>query len=286
MVRQELAASHQKGTRMTSVNTNPSALAALRNLQAVEFSLSKTQDRISTGLRVSSPLDDAADFAIAQGLRADISAFTAVQQSLSVGSGISSVAVAGATSISNLLESINTTAISATNPANTSDQQSILSSTFTSQLAQLATFISNASYKGRNLLSAGSASIAVTSTISGGQLTLNSASLLSTVSTALTGGIASTSQALSLLTTITAQQLVIGSALGTLGANQSNINFLTTFVQSLSDATTTGLGALVDADLAAESAKLTALQVQQQLAIQSLSIANQAPQTVLKLFSG
>jgi len=269
---------------MISVLTNPSAIAALRNLQTVGFNLQKTQNRVSTGLKVSSPFDDAADFAIAQGLRADIAAFGSVQQSLGSGTGLASVAAAGATAISNLLQNINSTVVSATDAANTTTQQSILAATFTSQLQQLATFVSNASYKGRNLISANSANVSLTSTITGGQLTLTNASVLSQVSAALTGGVATTAAALSLLSTLTAQQVIVGTALGTLGANQGNINFLTTFVQSLSDATSTGLGSLVDADLAAESAKLTALQVQQQLSIQSLAIANQTPQAILKLF--
>jgi flagellin len=270
---------------MTSVITNPGAITALRNLQLINYNLAAAQNQISTGLRVSSAFDDPGVFAIAQGLRSDVTAFTAVQGSLGSGTGIASVAVAAATSLSNLLGTINTTAISATNPSNTSSQQSILASSFTTQLSQLATLISNATYNGRNLISAGSTNVAVTSSISGGQLTLGAASALSQVSSQLSGGIATTTAALSLLSTIQAQQLIVGSALGSLGANQTNINFLTTFVQSLSDATTTGLGALVDANLAQESAKLSALQVQQQLAVSSLNIANQRPSTILKLFA-
>src|ERR1041385_7522698 len=102
---------------MTPAITNPSGIVALRNLQIVSFNLTQTQNRVSTGLRVSSPLDDAGVFAIAQGLRSDITAFTAVQGSLGSGSGIAGVAVAAATAISGLLATINTTAISASNPS-------------------------------------------------------------------------------------------------------------------------------------------------------------------------
>src|SRR5277367_6249920 len=143
---------------MTSVNTNVGAQVALQDLNTVQFNLSNTQNQISTGLRITSPIDDAADFAIAQGLRSNIQAFTAVQQSLSSATGILSVAIAGATSVSNLLATVQNTAIQASNPSNTSAQQSILSNDFTSQLNQLNTFISNAVYNGLNLLSAGAAS--------------------------------------------------------------------------------------------------------------------------------
>ncbi len=269
---------------MTSINTNIGAMVALSNLDGTQSALNKVQDRVSTGLKVIGPQDDASDFSIAQGIRSDLKSFDAVQQSLSAGTGIIQTAIAGATSVSNLVSQIKAKAIEASNPANTANQQSILANDFNAMISQLNTFISNAVYNGRNLLSAGSVSVSITSTISGGQLTLNSASSLAGVSTTLSSGVATTAAALSLLSTIDAQQLVVGSVLGTLGANSNDLNFLTTFSKTLSDAVTQGLGALVDANLAQESAKLQALQVKQQLGVQSLSIANQRPQIILSLF--
>src|SRR6185437_14661471 len=167
---------------MTSVNTNVGALVALQNLQETQFNLNRTQNQVSTGLRVSSPIEDAADFAIAQGLRSNIAAYGTVQQSLASGTGVLSVAISGATSVSNLLASINSTAIEASNPSNTDSQQSILQSNFNAQIQQLNTFISNSVYNGLNLLSAGAQSVTITSTISGGQLSITAASTLSQVS--------------------------------------------------------------------------------------------------------
>jgi len=85
---------------MTSINTNTGALVALRNLSSTSYSLDVTQNRVSTGLRVTSPKEDASNFSIAQGLRADLKAFDAVQQGLSSGRGIVTAAIAGATSVS------------------------------------------------------------------------------------------------------------------------------------------------------------------------------------------
>lgn len=269
---------------MTSIRTNVGALVALQSLQSIQFNLIQSQNRIATGLRVNNPVDDPGSFAIAQGLRQNLKAFDAIQQSLSNGTGILSVAIAGATSVSNLLAQINTTAVSASSPVNTASQQSILAATFTSQLQQLNSFISNSVFNGLNLLSANSQSVTITSTISGGQLTISNGSSLAAITAALSSGVATTAAAVALLTAITAQQLVAGNVLGTLGASQSSINFLTTFAQTISNAVSQGLGALVDANLAQESAKLQALQVQQQLAVQSLSIANQQPQVLLTLF--
>jgi flagellin len=107
------------------------------------------------------------------------------------------------------------------------------------------------------------------------------------VSAQLSGGVGTTAGALALLSTIDAQQVVVGTTLGTLGSNSTSLNFLSTFTKTLSDAVTEGLGSLVDADLANESARLQAklcLQVKQQLGVQALGIANARPQTVLALF--
>jgi flagellin len=269
---------------MTSVNTNVGALVALSNLNQTNFDLTRTQNRISTGLKVVGAQDDASIFAIAQGLRADIKSFDAVQQSLSSGTGILSAAIAGTNSVSNLLADVKKKAIEASNPANTANQQSVLSADFTQMMAQLNTFVTNSVYNGRNLLSAGAQNVSITSTISGGQLTISNASTLSQVSTQLSGGVGTTAGALSLLSTIDAQSVIVGTALGTLGSNSTSLNFLSTFTKTLSDAVTEGLGALVDADLAKESATLQSLQVKQQLGVQALGIANARPQTVLSLF--
>src|SRR5258708_26172664 len=265
---------------MTSINTNIGAAVALGNLDHTQSQLSVTENRISTGLKVTGPQDDASDFSIAQGIRADLKAFDAVLQSLSSGEGIIQTAIAGVTSVSNLLATIRSKAIEASNPANTSGQQSILANDFGGLIAQLNTFISNSVYNGRNLLSAGSVSVSITSTISGGQIILKNASGLSGVSTALAGRVATTAAALALLTTVDAQELIVNDALGSFGSVATDI----TFTQSLSDAVTRGLGSLVDANLATESAKLQALQVGQQLGVQGLSIANQRPQIILSLF--
>ncbi len=269
---------------MGSINTNVGALIALRNLSFTNVGLDQTQDRVSTGYKVIGPKDDGSNFSIAQGLRSELKAFDAIQQSLSSGRGIVAAAIAGANSVSDLLGDIKKKVIESSNPANTAAQQSILSADFNAMIAQLNTFVSNAVYNGRNLVSEGSASVSITSTITGGQLTINNASGLGGVSSALSSGVATTAGALSLLTAITAQELIIGQALGSLGANAKDIEFLATFTKTLADAVTEGLGALVDADLAKESAKLQALQVKQQLGIQALSIANARPQTLLSLF--
>jgi len=76
----------------------------------------------------------------------------------------------------------------------------------------------------------------------------------------------------------------VNAALARLGTQSKALGIHTTFVSKLSDALETGIGNLVDADLARESARLQSLQVKQQLGIQALSIANQRPQAILSFF--
>ena len=268
-----------------SINTNVGAMVALRSLNAVNSDLSKTQDRISTGLKVIGAKDDASSFAIAQGIRAEIKSIFAVQQGLANGRGVSNVALAGATAISNLLIDLKETVIQGLNPGNTSEQQGILNSDFGELVGQVLNFIQNAEYNGRNLLQSGASNLNVISDTNGGTLTVRSQDLEGTVYSQLNvqnlTNISSASQALTQINTVINS---VNVALGQLGADARSLEFQDTFLVSILDATEEGLGSIVDADMAKESAKLQALQVKQQLAVQSLSIANAAPNILLGLF--
>jgi len=270
---------------MSSINTNNGAAVGVRNLNATNSLLERTQNRISTGKKVDSPVTDASVFSIAQGLSGDIKAFDAVQQSLSSGTGINAAAIAGATQISDLLGDLKAKAIQASNPGNTPEQQQILNADFQAGLQQINTIIGNATYNGRNLLSAGSQSVALTSTITGGQQTLGSAASIGGIPNALSAGVATVVDAQNMIGAVDAAVLLVGESLGTLGANQKSVDFQSSFAKTLQDAVTEGLGAMVDTDLAAEAAKLRALQVKQSLGGSTLNIANARPQTLLNLFN-
>jgi flagellin len=264
-----------------SVNTNIGALVALRNLNLTNETLRQTQDRVSTGLKVIGAKDDASSFAIAQGIRANLKAYQAVDQALANGKGIGDVAITGATQISNLLTDMKKKAIEGMNAGNTAAQQSILAADFAAMKTQFQTFVSNASYNGKNLLMSGATDAPVISTISGGTLTISSQSAIG----ALTfGALTSTTTASSALGEVEAAITAVGTALGDLGSDVNALKFQQLFNKQVADATTEGLGSIVDADLAEESAKLQALQVKQQLGVQALSIANAAPQILLSLF--
>jgi flagellin len=146
-------------------------------------------------------------------------------------------------------------------------------------------FIQNAEYNGRNLLQSGSVNLNVIADTSGGTMTVRAQDLEGTAYSQLNAqNLANTSAASATLTQINTVINTINTALGQLGADGRSVEFQDDFLGSILDATEEGLGSIVDADLAKESAKLQALQVKQQLAMQSLSIANASPQILLGLF--
>jgi len=268
-----------------SINTNPGALVALSNLNSINKNLDITQNRVATGLKVNNAVDDASNFAIAQGLRGDIKAFGAVSQGLANARGVTSVALTAATSISDLAGDIQKKITEGLNAGNTSEQQAILQTDFANLVAQVNTFISNAQFNGQNILSAGSVNLSAIANIDGSTLTLRQGSAIAGGSVTLAAqAIDTTANALTALSFISLFQGTINTVLGTLGADTRSLNFQDEFIESVADATEVGLGSVVDADLARESARLQALQVQQQLSTQSLNIANQRPSVLLSLF--
>jgi flagellin len=277
-----------------SINTNPGVFVALRTLNSVNRNLDTTQNRVSTGLKVAGALDDASNFAIAQGIRGELKAIGAVTQGLNNAKGIGKVALAGVTGLSNLLSNVRSKLTELSNEGITTQQRDILTNDFNALISQANNFLDNAVFNGVNLLdtAAVSTSVNTLSNLNGGTLTLTAQDLRTTVGDlqGLTPTDAATAQdALSNTASggtaeFTNLESVINTALGSLGAEVRALELQTQFLEQISDATEEGLGNIVDADLARESARLTSLQVQQQLSTQTLGIANQRPQSLLGLF--
>ena len=277
-----------------SINTNPGSFVALRTLNSVNRNLDTTQNRVSTGLKVAGALDDASNFAIAQGIRGELKAIGAVTQGLNNAKGIGKVALAGVTGLSNLLSNVRSKLTELSNEGITTQQRDILTNDFNALISQANNFLDNAVFNGVNLLdtAAVSTNVITLSNLNGGTLTLTAQDLRTTVGDlqGLTPTDAATAQdALSNTASggtaeFTNLESVINTALGSLGAEVRALELQTQFLEQISDATEEGLGNIVDADLARESARLTSLQVQQQLSTQTLGIANQRPQSLLGLF--
>ena len=245
-----------------SILTNPEALIALRNLERTNRSLAVTQNRVSTGLKVTGAIDDASNFAIAQGIRGDIKALGAVVQGLNNTKGIAKVAIAGTTSISDLLQTVRQKLTELSNEGITTTQRAILTDDFNQLLSQAANFIDNAVFNGVNMLDTAGASpdVNTLSNINGGTLTLSNQDLRTQVLSLAAATLTDAAAAQSVLATqfITLQS-VVNTALGSLGAEARALELQTAFLEEITDATEEGLGNIVDADMARESARLTAL---------------------------
>ena len=273
---------------MQSVNTNVGAMVALQNLNRTSNDLSTTQSRISTGLKVANAKDDGAAFAIAQSQRATVSSLDAVKDSLSRGSSVVDVSMSAGESVSDMLTQLKEKALAASDTSLDTTSRSALKNDFESIRDQITKTLSNATFNGINLVDGTNASIAAlanadgssTITVAGQDLSLggsiNSLATDATFSTA--------TSASNLLTTIDSSINNVSASLAKLGTSSKALENHATFVGKLQDSLTAGIGNLVDADMAKESAKLQALQTKQQLGIQALSIANQSTSTVLSLF--
>jgi flagellin len=271
---------------INSVASNPSALVALQNLNKITQSLATAQNRVSTGLKISSALDNGASFAIAQGIRGELKAITAVTQGLDNAKGVGKVALAGTTSVSDLLGDIRSKLTELSNAGVTTSQRALLSEDFNDLLTQAGDFITSAVFNGINLIDGTTTSITVLSNLTGGTLTVGASYNLASDTTSLAGvSVGSASSSLAVITSQFATlESSVNAALGGLGADVNSLEFQSSFLAAISDATEEGLAGIVDADMAREAARLTALQVQQQLAVQTLGIVNQAPLSLLSLF--
>ncbi len=274
-----------------SVHTNISAAIALQNLTRTNDRLGEVQGRISTGLKVQGAKDNAAIWAIAQGQRADVGALSAVKQSLDRATSIADVALSAGESVSDLLNQLKEKVVAAKDPSLKTQSRQLLDADFKALLKAIATQVSNAEFDGGNLLN-GSLTSGIKFLANGDAtsfITLSSKNLSlggAIVELTLSDSLLSLTGATQALTRLDDSITQLNAALGAIGAEAKQIQAHNTFVTKLIDTLDSGIGNLVDADLAKESARLQALQVQQQLGAQSLSIANQAPQIILSLFRG
>ncbi|MEE9453082.1 MAG: flagellin [Paracoccaceae bacterium] len=273
---------------MSSILTNNSAMVALQTLKSINGNLAKTQSEIATGKSVASAKDNSAVWAISKVMESDVSGFKAISSSLALGQSTVAVATAGAEQITNLLNSMKEKVVAATgenvdNAKITADVDEMKN--------QITSIINAAQFNGANLLNTAGGDITVLSSLdrdAGGVVT---ASNITVTSVDFQAGLdlstidVSTSAAAD--TSLAAMETLIQAAVdggAALGASQSRIEQQSDFVSKLTDAMKSGIGAMVDADMEEASARLQALQVQQQLGVQSLSIANQGAQSILSLF--
>ncbi len=267
-----------------SIITNVGAMVALQHLNLTNRKLEKTQLHITTGFRVNGPKDDAATFAIAQNMRGDIAGMGAVRTALANGEATLNVAVEAGRSVSDLLIEMKAKVVQANQQGLDSTSRSALHNDFDQMRLQIEEIVKSAEFNGTNLVDASATATSVLSTVDGSTISVTAQNLdittLAIQSLTLTTSVGSASA----LTVIDNAISSVSDKLATLGSVSKRIEIQGEFMTKLVDILKAGVGNLVDADMAAESAKLQALQIQQQLGVQSLSIANSGPQAILGLF--
>jgi len=274
---------------LNSVNTNTNAMSALQNLAATQGELATTQTRINTGLKVASAKDNGAIWAIAQNQRATSQSLDAVKDSLQRASSTVDVALSAGESVSDLLLQMKSKALAASDKTLDTNSRVALNDDFKSLRDQIQKAVDNADFNGANMVKASGATVSALANADGSQFITVAAQDLSLGSTALSGltttsSIGAQSTAASMIDTVNSAITSVSSALSKLGTGSKALSSHLTFVGKLQDSIDAGVGNLVDADLAKESAKLQALQTKQQLGVQALSIANQSSSILLGLF--
>src|SRR5215475_7280861 len=272
-----------------SVNTNTGAQVALQYLNQTQGQLDQTQSAINSGLKVASAKDDGAIYAIAQNQRGAVAGFQSVINSLNNGSSSIDVALSAGQSISDLLIQLKQQALSAADPSLDTASRQALNSDFTALRDQITTIVKNAVFNNFNLVDGSTNMVQALASADGTRRITTQAQNLSLggsiVTLASTATVSTQAKASALISVIQTSLTNVDSALAQLSSGAAKFSIQATFTQKLSDTLTSGLGNLVDANMAQESARLQSLQVKQQLGVQALSIANQAPQTILSLFN-
>ena len=277
-----------------SIQTNISALIALTNFEKASAELDNVSKIISTGLNITSSEDDSSNFSIAQGIQGEVKSIDAVIRGINNAKGIAKVAISGATAVSNLLQDIRQKVTEGANPANTAAQQVLIQNDYASLLQQMRQFMENSEFNGVNILIETNVpfntivgdvnDVAVLNDLQARSITLEGQRLDLSYALLLQEDINTPANASQTLTVLLQEERRVNNALASLGSNFRALEQQTEYLEILKDVTETGLGNIVGADMARDSAKLTSSQVQKELAAQTVSVANQNPQIFLGLF--
>jgi flagellin len=274
---------------MNSINTNMQALIALQSLNNTNAQMSVTQKRVSTGYRVADARDDGGAFAVAQAVRSDVAGVIAVGEQLGGVKGILQTTFASLSVVSDTMKQVRAVLTRLADAAISADQRTTYEKQYSLLVSQVASFIDDAFYNGRTLLSTDTSK-------NGGDITAirnesgNTFTIRAVDGGALKLPLTAPSNADDATTWIKnggdfdKSDKAISLALNEFGAAMAFVDNQIKYNSQKVDAMENGLGALVDADLAKESSTLEALKVRQQLGVQTLGLANQGPQILLGLF--
>lgn len=279
---------------LNSINTNYGAMVALESLNSTNSQLEAVQKQISTGYRVADATDDGAAYAVAQGVRSSVNALTTANQQLGGVQGLLSTTASSLNDISNTMSSMRDVLVDLANGNVSGDERTQYVQQYQSYLSNVKSFIQDASYNGKTLIgnitgSSGTfAGVAVVRNEVGstyGITTYGASTLYGSLNFTTTqlGGASTVAALITATGTFLNEMNNLGAAMNKYGAATNYVSNQVSYNSDKIDSLNSGMGSLIDADLAKESAQLQALQIRQQLATQAMTIANQTPSTLLSL---
>ena len=250
---------------MLSVNTNTGAMVALQYLDQTNAQLQTTQNEVSSGLKVASAEDDGATFAIAQNMRGDVAGYQAVTDSLNRGISSVDTATSAGQSISDLLIEMKQKALSASDQSLDTASRQALNEDFTALRDQITSIVNNAEFNGFNLVNGSTQQITALASSDGTHRITVSAENMSLsgsiVTITTTGSISTQAKASAMIATVESSLTNVDSALAALSSGAKKFSIQATFVQNLSDTLTSGIGNLVDADMATSTDEVPRLRL-------------------------
>lgn len=264
-----------------SINTNLGAMVALQNLSATNRDLTEVQARVSTGLRVAEAKDDAASFSISGRMEADVMSLQAVKTGIGMGEAVLGTAVGAAEQIADLLKEMKAKAIQASSGGLSTTDRNAISADIVALQTQVTTITNTAEFNSINLIKATPDTLTIAGDKDGGNAITIAGVSLSEVIAIDVDTITNAASTAELIQTKLNTTL---ETLATFGSFQQRIESQGLLTDNLIDSLTAGIGSLIDADMARESSRLQSLQIQQQLGVQALGIANSNPQSILSLF--
>ena len=270
---------------LNSINTNSGAMIALQNLNTTNSELGVTQQRINTGKKISSAKDNGAIWATAKVQSSTASSLNAVKDSLQRGQSTIDVALAAGDTVTDLLGKMKEKALAASDTSLNTSSFNALAADFNSLRDQITKAVTNAKFNGVSIADGSTTKLTFLANSDGSGFTV-SAKTISLVGLGMTATSTFTTAAAAktMIATVTNALGTATNKLASLGTSSTGLDTHLTFVGKLQDSLDAGVGNLVDADLAKESAKLQSLQTKQQLGVQALSIANQSSSSILSLF--
>jgi len=270
---------------LNSINTNAGALIALQNLNSTNTELGVVQQRINTGKKVGNAKDNGAIWAMGKTQSSTASSLNAVKDSLQRGQSTIDVALAAGDTITDLLGKMKEKALAASDTSLNTASFNALKTDFDSLRDQIEKAALNAKFNGVSIADGKTTKLTFLANTDGSGFTVNAKSLnLAALGLSTTFSFTDAANAKTQLAKIDDAIGTATNKLASLGTSSTGLDTHLTFVGKLQDSLEAGVGNLVDADLAKESAKLQSLQTKQQLGIQALSIANSSSSSILSLF--